>query len=95
MIVAGLEAAWMQVPEEAAQAAWLYSSTAGWVSAAMKLIRMGHTEAQNLLHDLLAHAVEAAEAGKDRVADDAGWFSPLVELASAQHERAYTRLFIS
>jgi len=65
------------------------------VSAAMKMIRLGQTGAQELLTEWLrqtaavvAHASTVEEA-------DAGWFQLTLEIASARHETAYTRIFIS
>jgi urease accessory protein len=72
-----------------------YSFASALVSASLRLLRMGHGEAQAVLrrsHVLIERAVEEAE--------QIGWeelspFAPGLDLASAHHERQPARLFAS
>jgi urease accessory protein len=72
-----------------------YSFASSLVSASMRLLRIGHGEAQAVLrrsHPLIERAVDAAEA----VPWDALCpFAPGLELAAARHERLPARLFAS
>ena len=72
-----------------------YAASAALVSAAMRLLRLGHGRAQAVL--LAAHpAMRAAVA----TAEDVDWrdlrpCAPQLDVASARHQRAAARLFAS
>ena len=94
-IVFGAQMAAQQTPLEAALIAYFYQALAAFVSAAMKLLRMGQMAAQTLLTECLARAEGAARTAQSVAVEDVGWFQPALDIASAQHETAYTRIFIS
>lgn len=74
---------------------YCFQGISGAVSALVKLLRVGQTTAQkwiSALADEIACHIEGALAVPIQ---EAGWFSPSSEIASARHETAYTRLFIS
>ena len=93
--VAGVQAAWLGVPAEAACAAYFYGSVSGYCSAALKLIRIGQEGCQAALADVSTLAEATVRASAEVAREDAGWFDPLWEIAAARHERAFARLFIS
>jgi urease accessory protein len=72
-----------------------YGFASAFVSASMRLLRMGHGEAQAILrrsHALIERSVDEAEL--------VSWeelcpFAPGLDLASAHHERLPARLFAS
>lgn len=65
------------------------------VNAATKLLPMGQTQAQRMMHSLQAE-VPSAIAAAAKVADDAiGISLPALSLASMHHETQYSRLFRS
>jgi urease accessory protein len=72
-----------------------YTFASSLVSASMRLLRMGHGDAQAVLrrsHPLIGQAVDDA--------DTISWsalspFAPRLELAAARHERLQARLFAS
>jgi urease accessory protein len=74
---------------------YAYSFASSLVSASMRLLRMGHGDAQAILrrsHVLIEEAVDGAEL--------VPWnelcpFAPWVDLAVARHERLTARLFAS
>jgi urease accessory protein len=74
---------------------YAYSFASTLVSASMRLLRMGHGEAQGILrrsHPLIESAVNDAE----RVQWDALCpFAPVLDAAAARHERLPARLFAS
>lgn len=94
-VAAGVEMQALGAPLEAALASYFYTAVAGLVSAAMKLLRLGQNAAQSLLTEALAQtgtvSAHAAEVG----VEDLGWFSPWLDIASARHETADARMFIS
>lgn len=94
-IVFGIQAAIAQIPLEAALAAYFYQNLAVLVSAAMKLIRMGQIAGQTMLTECLAQTGAVVERALAVNENDIGWFQPALDIASARHETAYTRVFIS
>lgn len=73
--------------------AFTYQTVAGFVSASLKLIRIGQTACQGIQH----RCMEKIGPGIDKalcVPPD-GWFNPLLEISSLRHARANARLFIS
>lgn len=94
-VVCGAEAGLLGIDVAAAMTACAYQGIAGLLAASAKLIRIGPTEIQCMLarqRDGIAAAVETAKSVE---ADDIGWFTPHLDIASARHETAYTRIFIS
>lgn len=83
------------VAVDAALAAYAYQHLAGAAAASLKLLRVGQVAVQQMLTRVLDAASSRIALSRDVAVDDIGWFSPLVDIASARHETAYTRLFIS
>lgn len=95
LAVFGLQAAVLGVPLEAALAAWYYQAQAAICSAALKLIRIGQEGCQRALHFAVGAGGEAIAASMTMERARAGWFNPVLEIASMRHQRAEERLFIS
>ncbi|MCF3652379.1 urease accessory protein UreF [Synoicihabitans lomoniglobus] len=72
-----------------------YATLSGQLAAAMKLLRIGQNAAQSLLTEMLAHAGPTVEAAVVLRREEIGWFNPWLDIASARHETANARLFIS
>jgi urease accessory protein len=72
-----------------------YSFASSFVSASMRLLRMGHGEAQAILrrsHQVIEQAVDdAATIPWDALCP----YAPRLEIAAARHERSTARLFAS
>lgn len=83
------------VDAEAAVLSFLYAALQGLVSCAVRLVPLGQTEGQRLLVRLQPLVAGAAGRCLDVGADDLGGFLPGLEVGGMQHERLYTRLFIS
>ena len=94
-IVAGIVAACTGVEAHAAATAHAYQAVSGQLGAAMKLIRLGQQGAQHMLNRLLPCLGTAATQAAAINLEQTGWFAPALDIASARHETAYTRLFIS
>ena len=94
-IIHGVQTALLDTPLEAALLSYFYQSLAAIISAAMKLIRLGQIGAQSLLSECLRLGPGLVAASAAVAEDDIGWFSPTLDIASARHETAYTRIFIS
>jgi urease accessory protein len=82
-------------PLAAALTAYMYQSVAGLCSAALKLIRIGQEGCQRVLRHAMMQAERVVETSLLVEREDAGWFDPLLEIASMRHEFANERLFIS
>jgi urease accessory protein len=94
-VVYAAQTALSQTPLPAVLMSYYYQALAALLSAAMKLMRLGQIAGQRLLTECLALAGIVASRALVVPEADAGWFSPLLEIGSAQHETAYTRIFIS
>ncbi len=92
-IVTGMQFA--DTPLNAALAAYLYQTLAGFCAAALKLIRIGQEACQRVLTASLARADEVIERSLAVSREDAGCFNPLLDIAGMRHEAAFERLFIS
>jgi urease accessory protein len=72
-----------------------YGVTAMILSAALRLMRIGHVDTQRMLYRLGADADAAYEiAARARLEDMAG-FAPLTEILAAVHVEAHVRLFMN
>jgi urease accessory protein len=94
-VVLGLGSARQGMSLVLALPAFLQSHVSNWVTAGVRLIPLGQTDAQlaiaRLEKAVLAASAEAAEA----TIDDLGSAAFMVDLASMKHETQYTRLFRS
>jgi len=95
LVVCGLQGAVQEVPLEATLQAYFYQALASVCSAALKLIRIGQDGVQRALHSATTLVPAGVERSLAVAREDAGWFNPLLEIASMRHERANERLFIS
>jgi urease accessory protein len=94
-IAVGAACAGHGIPLAAALPAFLTAAVSNWISAGVRLVPLGHTDSQRLLHAL--EPAIAATAGRALAAtlDDLGSATFRADLASIKHETQYTRLFRS
>ena len=94
-VAVGVACAGHAIPLGASVHAFLAAVTANWVSAAVRLVPLGHTDSQlvlNAIEHVIADTARRAAAG---TLDDLGGATFRADLASAHHETQYTRLFRS
>ena len=86
-----------KAPLDSSMIAWIYQAVSNFCSASIKLLRLGELACQKIINrcingekiqGLLARSVEVKR-------EEAGFFNPMLDLASARHELAFSRLFIS
>lgn len=94
-VAAAIEGRWIGAPQEAVLSALLYSAAAGLAAAAVKLLRIGQNAAQAVIAEALAAAPALVERAIALPLEEAGSFHPWWDIASARHEAADGRLFIS
>ncbi|MEO5959916.1 MAG: urease accessory UreF family protein [Opitutaceae bacterium] len=94
-ISAALEGRVFGAPLSAVLTGFAYTSIAGLLSAAMKLLRLGQNGAQSLLVEVLAMVPALVVAAEATPYDEIGWFNPWLDIAAARHETADARMFIS
>jgi len=94
VVVAAVQAVAAGIPLTAAQTAFAYAAVAA-LAASFKLIRLGQIAAQTLLTEALETLPRVIERSQQIPREEAGWFNPVLDIATARHETAYTRLFIS
>lgn len=95
VISAALEARVHGAPLASVLAAVCYAALAGVIAAATKLLRLGQNAAQGLLTESLALCPALAAPASALPLAEIGWFNPWLDVASARHEIAPARLFIS
>lgn len=81
--------------ELSAVTSFLYGAVQGLVSAAVRLVPLGQSEGQRLLARLHPRVAGVAAACLEARREELGGFMPALEIRGMQHERLYTRLFIS
>jgi urease accessory protein len=95
LVVCALQAQVENIPLIAALTAYFYQSLAAICAAALKLIRIGQEGCQRALRIAAAQAEATIRESLHVAPNDAGWFNPLLEIASMRHALAHERLFIS
>ena len=83
------------LPRQALLTSWAFQSLSAVCLSAPKLLRIGQDAAQRVLTASLSNMEERVALSLFITREELGWFDPLVEIASMQHEIAYERLFIS
>jgi urease accessory protein len=83
------------LPQQAVLTSWAFQSLSAVCLSAPKLLRIGQNAAQRVLTTSLAGMDANVTRSLTISREELGWFDPLVEIASMQHEIAYERLFIS
>lgn len=83
------------VPERRACLLHCHAFVTGLLGAAQRLMSLGHTDGQRILTDLHPSMRAAVDTSADRSLDEMAPFAPLVDVLSAEHERAERRLFVS
>jgi urease accessory protein len=94
-VAAALEGRLWGAPEQAVLVSLGYSTLAASLAAAMKLLRIGQNAAQGLLTTALRQLPDAIATARQLRDAEMGWFNPWLEIASARHESADHRMFIS
>jgi len=82
-------------PRQALLTSWAFQSLSAVCLSAPKLFRIGQDAAQRVLTRSLSGMEENVALSLAVSRDEFGWFDPMVEIASMQHEIAHERLFIS
>ncbi|MEK0448012.1 MAG: hypothetical protein RL088_280 [Verrucomicrobiota bacterium] len=95
LTVCALQARTEAFPLDAALAAYFYQTIAGICGAALKVIRIGQEGCQRVLRHALAQSGSVISGSLNVERESAGYFDPLLEIASMRHEFANERLFIS
>jgi urease accessory protein len=91
-IAFGLVAQSLELPETSALLAYLYNVNAGLVAAAVRLVPLGQTDGQRLLHDLAPTLLEVQRLYGHLTPEEAWSCTPGLDIRSMQHERLYSRL---
>ena len=77
--------------------AWIYQAVSNFCSASVKLLRLGELACQKIIHRCIGRERVQGLLSKslDVQRGNAGFFNPILDIASARHELAFSRLFIS
>ena len=91
-VVFGLVAHEIGLPVTSALLAYLYTVAASLAAAAVRLVPLGQSDGQRLLHDLQPCCLELVERYAHLTPADAWNGAPGLDIRSMQHERLYSRL---
>ncbi|HTQ31120.1 MAG TPA: urease accessory UreF family protein [Opitutaceae bacterium] len=94
-VAAAIEGRGLGAPREAVLASIIYSTAAGFIAAAVKLLRFGQNAGQTLLAEALGQTPALVTEALAVAPADIGAFNPWWDIAAARHESADFRLFIS
>jgi urease accessory protein len=94
-VSSALEGRVLNAPLPAVLAGICYATVVAIISAAMKILRLGQNAAQSLLAEVLQASPGIMAAAEQVPLDETGWFNPWLDIASARHESADARMFIS
>ncbi len=83
------------IPLVEALPAYLQAMVAGFVSAGLRLVPLGHTDGQRVLAALEEIVVGSAARARCTPFAELGAAAPMVDWASMRHETQHTRLFRS
>ena len=91
-VVFGLAAHESGLPEASALLAYLYTVAASLTAAAVRLVPLGQSDGQRLLHELQPCCLELTQRYAHLTPEDAWNGAPGLDIRSMQHERLYSRL---
>jgi urease accessory protein len=94
-LVFGVYACLLQIPKPDALQAFYYNAVAGLVTNSVKLVPLGQLDGQDILHRLQPLMQELATA---TLTPDRKWLgccNPGFDIRCMQHERLYSRLYMS
>lgn len=84
-----------RLPVAAAACAFGLQTLSGYATASMKLMRLGQERCQTIVRGAILVLAPRIEQAVTVPHEEAGWFNPLLEIASMRHARSRERLFIS
>ena len=94
-IAYGLVASAAKIDLFSAVLGYLHAHVVGQVSAAVRLIPLKPTDGQGIIHGIRPDLINTARFAEGADMDDLGGFTPGLDIRGMQHERLYSRLFIS
>ena len=94
-IAYGLVASAARIDLFSAVLGYLHAHVVGQVSAAVRLIPLKPTDGQGIIDAIRPDLIDIARFAEGAGIDDLGGFTPGLDIRGMQHERLYSRLFIS
>ena len=94
-VIFGMIGGVMAWPAQEMVGAYLYSTSAALVGAALRLLPLGQLAGQRILWNMRPLIAELAEEVQDKTEADMWSFAPALEIASMRHATLDARLFRS
>jgi urease accessory protein len=94
-VIFGMIGGVMAWPPKEMIGAYLYSTSAALIGAALRLLPLGQLAGQRVLSNVQPLIAELAEEVQDQAQSDMWSFAPALEIASMRHARLDARLFRS
>lgn len=84
-----------QVDKSEALLGYAWSWLENQIAAAIKLVPLGQTQGQQLLHELSLELIKVVEQAQELSDEQLGHVAPMLAMMSSLHETQYSRLFRS
>jgi urease accessory protein len=94
-VALGATASVLGIPKESALLMFCHSHAVSVLGAAMRLLPMTHSQAQQVLHSLHETIIDLGKEAMQRPWQEMAAFTPALDLASMLHETDDLRLFAS
>ncbi|MGV4461782.1 urease accessory protein UreF [Ornithobacterium rhinotracheale] len=94
-VVFGLFSYLLQIPLREALFAFYYNAAIGMITNAVKLVPLGQLEGQDILFRLQPILQEVTEETLQIMQEEIGLCNPAFDIRCMQHERLYSRLYMS
>lgn len=90
-----IESWYLPIPIEATMVSYAYQTYASILTAALKLMRLGQTTVQIMLHNQTPFISQLVDESKKIAPENIGGFTPLLDIAASRHKNAFSRMFLS
>ncbi|MEM9444406.1 MAG: urease accessory UreF family protein [Verrucomicrobiota bacterium] len=94
-VVSAIESWTLEIPLKVAMISYSVQNYASILTAALKLMRLGQTAIQRILHQHSKNASYLVDEAMTILPEKIGSFTPLLDIAACQHQRAFSRMFLS
>ncbi len=94
-VAVGRAARLLDLPSEPVTAVWLQGVAANLIQCALRLMPLGQTAGQRILHDLTPLIGRIAAEAQHAALDDIGSAAFVTDIGSMRHETQYSRIFRS
>lgn len=94
-VIFGLACRYLEIPLEETLEAYLTSTLLSYIQVGIKLIPLSQIEGQVLMRDFYPRIKDCVKNAQKAKEEDIFSFTPMVDIASMEHETQYSRMYMS